>query len=352
MRNLSHSYQAAAVLAIALATLWLLNLSGSPDKVSNLLSKSLLNSETESGFKQQITVDQTVSHSETVAKTSTLKNQPIPTESSLVNKVVVWGTIQTEYGEITSFDQIVFYSRSLGKVYTTHSKLNGYFYIDGIQPARDYRVRVNPAGMYHRYVRRNLDLSADQTGLAIVLQALPLETLRGRVVSRQGIAMAGIGLRVKSALKTTWSSNFVTNASGEFEIVNVPLGELEFSSTFGREMLIIEYPFEGDSGSLINLVVDQGNHKLNGLVQVDLDDPLVNASVTLSWTYSEGSMHSVVKRHTRTDVAGRFSVHGLGSGEYELLLVTPAGISYRQVIEVDYTVQDITINLAQSLPSN
>ena len=352
MRNLSRSYQAAVVLAIALATLWLLNLSGSPDKVSNLLSKSLLNSETESGFKQQVTVDQTVSQSETVAKTSTLKNQPISTESSLLNKVVVWGTIQTEYGEITSFDQIVFYSKSLGKVYTTRSNLNGYFYVDGIQPARDYRVRVDPAGMYHLYVRRNLDLSADQTELPIVLKALPLEILRGRVVSRQGIAMAGIGLRVKSVLKPKWSSNLVTDASGQFEIDNVPLGKLEISSTFGREMLIIEYLFEGDSGSLINLVVDQGNYQLNGLVQVNLEDPLVNASVTISWTYSEGGMHSAVQRHTRTDVAGRFSIHGLGSGEYELLLVTPAGVSYRQVIEVDYAVQDITINLAQSLPSN
>ena len=316
MRNNSRSYQ-AAILAIALVTLWLINVPGSPDKVSNLLSKSLLNSETEpeSSFRKPVTREKTKQQFERAVETSAPKNQSIPAESNLVNNVVVWGTIQTEYGEITNFDQIVFYSRSLGKVYTTHSKLNGYFYIDGIQPARDYRVRVNPAGMYYRYVRGNLDLSADQNGLAIVLQALPLETLRGRVVSRQGIAMAGIGLRVKSALKTTWSSNFVTNASGEFEVDNVPFGKLEFSSTFGREMLIIEYPFEGDSGSSINLVVDQGNNQLNGLVQVDFDDPLVNASVTLSWTYSEGSMHSVVKRYTRTRCCGSLFSSRAGIGK-------------------------------------
>ena len=158
MGNASRSYQTVAILAIALATLWLLNLSRSPDTVSDLLDKSLLNSDTEaeSGFKQHTTLDQKNLQSDRITETSTLNKQLVSTESSLVNKVVVWGTIQTEYGDITSFDQIVFYSRSLGKVYTTHSNLNGYFYIDGIQPARDYRVRVNPAGMYHLYVRRNL----------------------------------------------------------------------------------------------------------------------------------------------------------------------------------------------------
>ena len=341
---------------IALASLWILNLPRNPgNNVSELLENSLPSSgvEYESKIQQHTAAPELPElQSDRDAETPGINGQSVAVDLNWPDKVSVWGTIQTEYGEITSFDQIGFYSKSLGKVYTTRSNLKGYFYIDGIQPSRDYRIRVNPAGMYHRYVKRNVDLSADQTALPIVLQALPLEILRGRVVSRQGDAMAGVGLRVKSALKTIWSANFVTDASGEFEIDNVPLGVLEFSSTFGREMLIIEYLFEGDSGSLINLVVDQGNYQLNGLVQVDFEDPLVDASVTLSWTNSEDGMHSVVQRHTRTDVAGRFSIQGLGLGEYELLLVTRAGVSYKQVIEVDYAVQELTINLAQSLPSN
>jgi hypothetical protein len=206
--------------------------------------------------------------------------------------------------------------------------------------------------MFQQYVRRNVDLSSDETALSVVLRALPLDVLRGRVVNSEGMAVVGMGLKVKSSQKSNWSSSFVTDDWGGFRVENVPLGELEFLSTFGPDVLINGHVFKGDSGSPISLFVDQGSHQLNGQVRKDPDTPLAGANVTLSWTHTEDGKRSVVKRHVRTDTSGHFSMQGLGSGEHELLLVTAGEVGYQQVIDVGYAAQDIIINLAQSLPSN
>jgi hypothetical protein len=166
------------------------------------------------------------------------------------------------------------------------------------------------------------------------------------------MAVAGIGLKVKSSQKSNWSSSFVTDDWGEFRVENVPLGGLEFLSTFGPDVLINGHVFKGDSGAPIILLVDQGSHQLNGQVRKDFDMPLSGANVTLSWTHIADGKRSVVKRHARTDTSGDFSMQGLGSGEHELLLVTAAEAGYQQVVDVGYAAQHITINLAQSLPPN
>jgi hypothetical protein len=355
--NTSRNYHLVIVLTIALTSLWILNLSDNSESnnVSVLLEQSLPGSamEYEAILQQQTTAPKLPEfQSDWDGGTLDTNGQSVSVELNLPDKVTVWGTIQTEYGEITSFDQIVLYSKSLGKIYTTISNLHGYYYIDGIKPALDYRVRVNPAGMYQRYVRRNVELSSAQTALSVVLQALALDVLRGRVINIEGMPVAGIGLRVKSELKDIWSSSFITDSSGRFQVENVPLGGLEFLSTFGPDVLINGLVFEGDTGSPVSLIVDQGSHRLNGQVRKDFDMPLADANVTLSWTQTGDGKHSVVKRHTRTDSSGHFAIQGLGSGEHELLLVTPAGVSYQKVIDVGHAAQDITINLAQSLPSN
>lgn len=355
MRNASRKYHLACILAIALASLWILNLPANRDgdEVFELLEVFPLGDgpfdsgdEYESKLQQPITAPKLPElQSDRDARTPVTSRQSVNDDLNLPDKVAVWGTIQTEYGETTSFDLIVLYSRSQGKIYSATSNLHGYYYIDGVQPALDYKVRVNPSGMFQQYVRRNVDLSSDQTALSVVLRALPLDVLRGRVVNSEGMAVAGMGLRVKSSQKGNWSSSFVTDDWGGFRIENVPLGGLEFLSTFGPDVLIYGHVFKGDSASPISLLVDQGSHQLNGQVRKGLDKPLAGANVTLSWTHTEDGNRSVVKRHTRTDAAGHFSIEGIGPGPHELQLSTQDGVSIRQAVEVDYPASTITFNL-------
>jgi hypothetical protein len=348
--NTSRNYHLVIVLTIALASLWIMNLSGDPG--SNYFSESTEITLPETGKEYASKLQQ---HKETpelptflssqVAETSTMSGQPVTSNLSVSDNVAVWGTIQTEYGEITSFDQIVLFSKSLGKVYTTISNLHGYFYIDGVQPSLDYRIRVNPAGMYQQYVRRNVDLSSNHTSLSVVLGALPLDTLRGRVVNSEGMPVPGIGLRVKSALKDVWSSSFITDRSGRFQIENVPLGRIEFLSTFGPDVLISGHVFKGDSGSPISLLVDQGHYQLNGHIREGIGKPFAGANVTLSWMHTVDGKRSVVKRHTRTDASGYFSITDIGPGQHELQLSTLNGVFFRQTVEVVHPELTITINL-------
>jgi hypothetical protein len=344
-----HTCQVATVLMIALASLWIFNLSSNPagKKISGTPEISLSGSGIDIApeIQQQETPELSTSQSGRDAGIATKNDQAIASNSKLVDTVAVWGTIQTEYGEITSFDQIVLFSKSLGKVYTTTSNLHGYFYIDDIQPSQDYKIRVNSAGMFRQYLRSNIDLSSDQTSLSVVLTALPVDILKGLVVNSEGIPVPGIGLRVKSALKSIWSSSFITDRSGRFQVENVPLGEIEFLSTFGPDVLISGHVFKGDAGSPISLLVDQGEYRINGTIREDIDKPLAGANVTLSWTDTSNGKRSIVKRHTRTDASGYFSIQDIGPGSHELQLSAPNGVTFRQVVEVVYPELTVDINL-------
>jgi len=354
LRDTSRYYQVTSLLAIVCAVLWVVSLSDNRAtySVSELSEKPWSELDIESSPKTQQASEPPESPSDQNIKTATISRQAVTADLYSSAKVAVWGTIQTEYGDITSFDQIVLYSPSMGKVYTTISNLHGYFYIDDIQPALDYNFRVNPAGMFRQYARKNVDLSAAQTALPVVLQALPLDVLRGRVVNSEGIPVAGIGLRVKSMLKKIWSASFITDSSGSFQVENVPLGGLEFLSTFGSDVLINGHVFEGDSGSPISLLVDQGSHQLNGYIRETVDKPLAGANVTLSWSHGGEDRRSVVKHHTTTDASGYFSISNIGPGQHELQLSTANGVSLRQIVEVVYPVLTITINLDGQAPEN
>ena len=351
MRNASRSYYFAGILAVALASLWILSLSGPENEKVSGLSR-MTDGEFESNLESwKVFAEHAQVPSAQSTEFPSLDRESQPADLDLKRKVAVWGTLQTEYGEITSFDQIVFYSASLGKIYSTISNLHGYYYIDGIEPGTDYRLRVNPAGMFRRYTRKNVDLWSDQTSLSVVLRALPRDVLRGRVVNTEGIAHAGVGIKIKSAMKTQWSATFITDSAGSFEVEDVPLGELEFLSTFGHHMRITGHVFEGDFGMPTNLVVDQGEYRLNGLVRDGVDAPLVNANLALSWTHSVDGKRSVIYRYTKTDLSGRFSFENIGRGEYELQFVMPAGDHYQQIINIEYPLEELVITAAHSVPS-
>ncbi len=165
------------------------------------------------------------------------------------------------------------------------------------------------------------------------------------MVNSEGMPVPGIGFRVKSGLKDVWSSSFIADRSGRFQVENVPLGRIEFLSTFGPDVLISGHVFKGDSGSLISLLVDQGHYQLNGHIREGIGKPFAGANVTLSWMHTVDGKRSVVKRHTRTDASGYFSITDIGPGQHELQLSTLNGVFFRQTVEVVHPELTITIDL-------
>jgi len=265
-----------------------------------------------------------------------------------VQNVSVWGTIRTELGAITNRERIIFHSSSLGKRYVTYSNSNGYFYIGGMTPAKDYRMRVTSTGMFQQYARENLDLSTEQTGFSVVLRELPVGALNGTLINSDGIPVSGFGIKIRSLEKDLWVATTISDTNGGFRVEQVPFGGLEFSSTFGAALRITGHAITGDLQSPLTLVVDQGAYEINGIVYDQLSNPLVGASVVLDWVSSDGTIRSVVSRQGVTDFSGKFSFGGLGSGEHDLTISIADGSTYRQVVDVGAYGIGLKISLKQT----
>ena len=351
MRNLNRIYQKIAITLVAVAALCIAIISGAPEYsgVSGSLESSLKNADSglQSNFQPRAESPPKQSASAEAIPLEIGHSNPTRAQS-----ISVWGTIRTESGAVTNHVKVMFYSLSLDMAYSTLSNANGYFYIDGLTPANDYGLWVVSGGLFQRYVREGIDISSDQTELSILLQDLPAGTLTGDVVNSGGVAVPSFGIKIRSPNKTIWSASVVTDRFGRFEVENVPIGEVEFLSTFGQAMLITGHVFEGDMQSPLILVVDEGPYELNGRVYDQYNDLVSGANVRLGWVSTEGGTRSVVNRYSITNSSGQFSMKGIGPGEHDLVLTATAGSTYRQTIDIGNTSADLTILLSQTPLSN
>jgi hypothetical protein len=267
--------------------------------------------------------------------------------AGLPNNVAVWGIIQTEYGEVSTNDKVKLYSRNVNRGYSADSDINGHFSFDDVVPADDYRMTVDPSGMFKRVVRESVSIESDQTELSIVLQSLPLAVLKGRIIDSDGIAVPEYEFKAQSPKKAQWIVNIATDVVGEFLVEDVPVGALEFTKTFGQALLITGYQFQGDGQPPIELVVDTGPYEVNGVVYDQFNDPVAGATVILSWENTSGTIRSVVNRRDATNPSGHFSIKGLGRGEHDLLITVMGGLMYQQEVNAGVDSTDLTIILSQ-----
>jgi len=272
----------------------------------------------------------------------------IHAEISHLYSVLVWGTIQTEFGTASSGERVNLYSFSLDKRYSAVSDPYGYFYIDDILPARDYSLTVKPRGNFSSYVRGPLDLTSSQTALSIFLEELPVLTLRGEVTNPDGAAVPGFGIRIRSRQKSLWTKNTITDTGGRFLVENVPVGALEFSSTFGPALMITGHELVNDSRTPLLLVVDQGNHELKGLVYDQFHYPVDGARVVLNWENNENGTRSIVDRRTTTGPSGAFSMKDIGSGEHDLVITASDGSTYRRAVDIGNDGIELTVILPKT----
>ncbi len=100
-------------------------------------------------------------------------------------RTIVWGTVQTSFGDIVEGEKVTLYSGSRDRRYTGTSDENGEFRIDGVQAASDYNVSVKPKGMFKRYTRGDLEIEGTETALGIVLEPLRTGVLQGEIVNAE-----------------------------------------------------------------------------------------------------------------------------------------------------------------------
>jgi len=350
LRNACRNYLVVSILTVASAVVWMLSLPGTPEfgvKVSQKNPVVYGNIRIQSKFQPQVPVlARPELRARQYAASGSIIDQTGNSTIGPVQQASVWGTIWTESGAVTNRDKVIFHSLSLDRHYVTYSNANGYFYISEMTPANDYRMRVVPTGMFRLFVRENLDLTLEQTRFSVVLRDLPQGSLNGILVNPEGVPVPGYGLKIRSLEKDLWVATAISDINGEFRVESVPLGGLEFSSTFGPAMRITGHEISGELQLPITLVVDQGANEINGIIFDQLASPVGGAVVGLDWVSVDDEIHSVVSRQGVTDASGKFSIKGLGSGVHDLMIVVADGSTHRQTIEVSANNIDLEISLA------
>lgn len=250
---------------------------------------------------------------------------PVPTRS------IVWGTVETVFGDIVEGETVRLYSASLDRVYTGASNGQGEFRIDDVQAASDYKLSVKPKGMFKRYTRGNLEVEGVQTVLRIALEPLRVGELRGEIINAEGRAVPNFSVFVRSLSKDRGIRRARSGPVGRFRVEGFPEGPFEVTA---REHLlnIRGLSFDPESNETLTLVVDDGPHRLTGKVYDGFGRPHVGVTVLLRWTYSRDQARTVVERQTLTDEAGAFDLDGLGAGRHQLWLASVDGSSLRRSV--------------------
>ena len=266
-----------------------------------------------------------------------------------IGPVLLWGTVQTESGEVVSGEEVQLYSATLNEKHRSISNDHGEFVMHDVTPAADYSVSVSPRGMFARY-QRDVAIDQNQIDLNIVLRSLPTASMTGWVVDTTGNPVPAFDLVIRSPARARWSATVTTDAGGRFEVNRVPEGRLEVSTRTlqtGQLMKITGLELVAGSTRPVKLVVDAGTHMVSGRVYDALGSPVAGANVLLTWTHSEATVRSIATRRTITDPDGGFTLDGLGAGPHELI-VSFGGQGQRRKIEVgqDNLPVDLVLDLS------
>lgn len=259
--------------------------------------------------------------------------------------VLLWGTIETDFGEVAPGERIDLYSTTLNKHYTTTSNEQGEYLFASVVPGSDYRLNVSPKGMFKRYRKHDLKLLATQSILTIKLESMPVGLLRGNIINAQGLPVPEFELSIRSLAKTRWTVPIRSDIVGAFQIEEFPEGPVEISSMNGMVLYIRGHQFEVGNHEPLNLVVDEGPYRVSGRVIDSHGEPVPGATVVLSWSHALREARSVVMRRTITDRFGVFAIKGLGEGRHDLVLSDSATAGLRSTINVGENQNELILSL-------
>ncbi len=269
-------------------------------------------------------------------------------EASGWRPALVTGLVVSEHGAQSAHDRIEIYSPSKHTGYVTRSDTNGFFQFDNVLPAGDYQLKVTPKGMFKRYHEKPLGISPPLSHLYIILEELPVKTLRGIVVNRSEVPVPQFRFTVRSEEKRKWGREVITDSAGRFILGDVPVGKLFLTSMLGRVMSSRGHEFLGNSRALLKLVVDSGHHDISGLVIDQYYEAVVGANIMLSWEDTNKSARTTEYRRTITDMDGEFFIKGVGSGEHDLVIAGSNGDTTRKAIMVGDDTSDLTFVLVET----
>jgi hypothetical protein len=230
----------------------------------------------------------------------------------------VVGSVRAERGGPIAGATVVFGSPELRTHYQTVSDPDGNFSISNIVIGSGYQLRVLPGGSYFDYSRDQIRVSEDGNSFEIVLEALSMGRLTGRMLDLEGNPIPDFRIWLLSTGASRNAVPISSDEQGYFELADAPAGSLTFDTRASPRHIVrgVYLPVDGERE--VSLILDWGALEMTGEVLDDRGDPVGGAEVKLSWSDTNGEIQSTSSRATRTDPSGLFRFGQLGPGEHLL----------------------------------
>jgi hypothetical protein len=252
------------------------------------------------------------------------------------DSITLSGWVGTEFGENIAGETVVLYSSNLREHYSIITGNSGEFIFTDLKPSFDYVLKVSPQGMFKRYSKFPIKLSADQEVHNVVLEPILLGILTGRIADPYGRPVAGIEFFLKTVELDNWSTNVITDANGSFSVAEFPKGKFQLAINGQQLLRATGLKFNPDTAEPVKLTIDRGPYHLNGRIYDASGQTFDGAQVFLNWALKENGVRIRSTRQVSANARGEFRFTGLGPGDHELVVnawkVDTAGQTIKQTL--------------------
>ncbi len=222
---------------------------------------------------------------------------------------------------------------------------DGRFRLAGVAESDDWRITVGPTERFAATSLGPFPLAEGADPIEVTLTPLETGSLSGRMVGPEGDPLPGVRLLAVSNANRSFAIPVVADASGRFELDDVPAGPLQFETRAIPSHQVSGASVEVGTRTELELVLDVGDHELAGSVVNAAGRPIPGADLRLSWDGGSGPMASRSFRRTASDADGRFRFPRLGGGSHRLEVRVQGRKTKRETYEVGLLAGEIEIRL-------
>lgn len=235
-------------------------------------------------------------------------------------QVAVLGHLSGPDGEAVTDAEVWLSSADPRNYLSTQSNERGEFEFDRVERGDAYRLGVNPGADYRRYVSEAFAVGPGNTAHDVRLEAGGHGSLSGRLIDPDGRPLDGfaVWLRSQDSGGGHTPVPVASDATGNFEIEQVPAGMLRLESTSQPRLQAGGIELQPGQSRHVEVPLDWGERWMFGRV-VDVNGtPVAGAQVTLQWSRRHHDVISSSRRRAASDVEGFFAFSNLGARDYSV----------------------------------
>lgn len=240
--------------------------------------------------------------------------------ATVSDSITLTGWVGTEFGENFANETVILYSSTLRAHHSVITNGSGEFVFRDLMPSYDYALKVSPQGKFKRYKKFPIKLNSRREVHNIVLKAIPLGMLTGRISNLYGQPAAGIELLIKTIEIDSWSIRVTTDLNGNFYVTEFPKGSYAVESSGNQLFRASGLKFDPIASEFVNLTIDLGSYQLEGRIYDESGQTFDGANIFLNWSSHKNGLRIRSTRSSSASTDGEFRFTELGPGDHELVV--------------------------------